>query len=114
LPTTNSPLFSGPFNLANSATVKAKAFESGMNDSVAATASFLVRPILFAPGGYLSNGQFQLQFSGLAGKSYSFQASTNLLDWLFLSTNIAPSDVFKFTDPSASNFSRRFYRAIEQ
>jgi len=114
LPTTNSLLFSGSFTLTNSATVKAKAFEAGMNDSVAATASFFVRPIFFASGGYLSNGQFQLQLSGLAGKSYLFQASTNLSDWLSISTNIAPLDLFQLIDPSASNFPYRFYRAIEQ
>ena len=76
-------------------------------------ASFFVRPIFFVPGGYFSNGQFQLQLSGLAGKSYLFEASTNLLDWLFLSTNTAPSDLFQLIDPAASNFPYRFYRAIE-
>ena len=63
---------------------------------------------------YFSNGQFQLQLSGLAGKSYWFQASTNLFDWLSLSTNTAPSNLFNLVDPAASNFPYRFYRAIEQ
>ena len=85
-----------------------------MNDSVAATASFLIRPMYFVPGGSFSNGQFELQLSGLAGKSYLFEASTNLSDWLFISTNVAPSDLFQLIDPGASNFPYRFYRAIEQ
>ncbi len=114
LPTTNSLLFSAPFTLTSSATIQAKAFEAGMNDSVAATASFLIRPMYFVPGGSFSNGQFELQLSGLAGKSYLFEASTNLSDWLFISTNVAPSDLFQLIDPGASNFPYRFYRAIEQ
>ena len=89
-------------------------FKLAQNDSVAATASFLIRPVYFVPGGYFSNGQFQLQLSGLAGKSYLFEASTNLSDWLSISTNIAPSDLFQLMDPRASNFPYRFYRAIEQ
>jgi hypothetical protein len=38
------------------------------------------------------------------------QASTNLTDWTSIFTNHAPTPPFDWSDPAASNFSRRFYR----
>jgi uncharacterized repeat protein (TIGR03806 family) len=114
LPTTNSPLYGGPFPLSNSVVLKAKAFELGFSDSVASSALFSIRPaITFASADFTSNNQFQLQLSGLAGKSYVFQATTNLSNWISLNTNIAPADLFYFLDSEASNYPARFYRAIE-
>jgi len=114
LPTTNSLFYSGPFTLTNSASVMAKAFETDFNDSVAAKASFTIRPpVVFGTPGFLSNGSFQLQLSGVEGKNYILQATTNLFDWTSLGTNFAPSNSFYFLDSSASNYPQRFYRAIE-
>ena len=56
------------------------------------------------------------------GKVYVLQASSNLLDWIPLQTNSPPPDpsvalpthLFDFSDASAPNFPRRFYRAFEQ
>jgi hypothetical protein len=113
LPTTNSPRFLSALFLTNSATVRAKAFETGFNDSVAATASFQIRPPPTLGLMSFSNGQFQVQLTGLAGTSYVFEGSTNLYNWISLSTNVAPADSFFLLDPGASNFPYRFYRAIE-
>jgi len=114
LPTTNSTFYTGPFALTNSATVKAKAFEPGFIESVAVSGLFTIRPpVQFTSAAYLSNHQFQLQLSGLAGKSYLFQATTNFSSWISLDTNATPSNSFYFLDPAASNFPYRFYRAIE-
>jgi hypothetical protein len=113
LPTTNSPRFLSAFFLTNSATVRAKAYETGFNESVAATASFQIRPPPTLSLMSFSNGQFRVQLTGLAGKSYVFEGSTNLYNWVSLSTNVAPSDSFFLLDPGASNFLYRFYRALE-
>jgi hypothetical protein len=115
LPNTNSTLFSGPFILTNNTTVKAKAFETGFVPSVAASAIFSVRPsVSFTTAGYFTNGQFVLQLSGLAGKTYLLQGSSNLVNWITLNTNLAPSSPFNLIDPGASNYLYRFYRALEQ
>ncbi|MCK6456017.1 MAG: chitobiase/beta-hexosaminidase C-terminal domain-containing protein [Phycisphaerae bacterium] len=43
-PTSTSTLYAAPFTLTNSATVKARAFRSGYNDSEVAAASFTIQP----------------------------------------------------------------------
>lgn len=70
-------------------------------------------PVFLSPINSFSNGGFQLQVSSVAGQSYVFQSSTDLVDWVSLSTNVAPSNMTTFIDIDASNFPYRFYRAIE-
>lgn len=43
IPTTNSSIYSGPFTLTRSTTVRAKASESGFSDSAVASANFAIR-----------------------------------------------------------------------
>lgn len=43
-PSSSSTLYSGPFTISSSATLRAKAFASGMNASATATASFVIQP----------------------------------------------------------------------
>jgi hypothetical protein len=113
-PTTNSLLYAGPFLLTNSAIVSARAFELPFGDSIVASGAFTIRrPIFFSPVGSFSNGGFQIPFSGLVSQTYVFQASSNLSDWISLSTNLAPANTFNLVDPAASNFHYRFYRAFE-
>lgn len=59
---------------------------------------------------WLTNGQFQFRLTGTSGESYILQASTNLSSWVPLLTNSTP--LYDFTDTNASNFQRRFYRAV--
>ena len=49
------------------------------------------------------------------GKEVSapFTASTNLLDWLTRTNLPAPNSVFQLNDPTAANFPRRFFRAVQ-
>ena len=53
------------------------------------------------------------QIAGAAGKTYLLQASTNLVDWTVIATNVAPAGVFEITDASATNYPYRFYRAVK-
>jgi uncharacterized repeat protein (TIGR03806 family) len=114
LPGTSSLHYAGPFNLTSNATVRANAFKTGFTNSVAATAQFTLRaPFQFTSGGFFTNNTFQMPVSGLTGKTYYLQATTNFIDWITLSTNVAPSNSFYVVDPNATNFMYRFYRAVE-
>jgi hypothetical protein len=113
LPTTNSLLYSGAFNLLNSANVSANAFETNFNNSVAVSAAFLVQPLLFTSAGF-TNNVFQLGFSGISGSNYVLQATTNFSTWTPISTNMALTNLFNLVDPNATNFPYRFYRVLQQ
>ena len=61
-----------------------------------------------------SGGAFRFTLSGPVGSNYVIQAwFSDFVNWLPLSTNtIPPSGSVVVTDPGATNYSRRFYRAI--
>lgn len=58
-----------------------------------------------------SNGVAQMRLSTDAGSTYVLDATTNLWSWLPLATNLATTNSVLFTDPAATNFKHRFYRA---
>jgi hypothetical protein len=53
--------------------------------------------------------QFNFAPQGVSGLQYIVQASSNLIDWISLQTNIAP---FTFVDTNSSQYKQRFYRTI--
>ncbi|HEU5395550.1 MAG TPA: immunoglobulin domain-containing protein, partial [Verrucomicrobiae bacterium] len=53
------------------------------------------------------NGAFQFYNQGVTGLTYTIQASTDLVNWVPLRTNVSP---FTFSDTNA--FPRRFYRSV--
>jgi len=53
--------------------------------------------------------QIQLQVAGVRGWKYAIEASTNLVDWLKLQTNVSP---FLFIDNETGTYHERFYRAV--
>ncbi len=67
-------------------------------------------PTLSGPA-LLGNGQFQLGLTGVPGYNYSVWASTNLINWDPLETNLSP---FIFTDTNTGLFPSRYYRALYQ
>ena len=71
------------------------------------------QPVL-GPPVFLSGGAVQITLTGLVGQTYPIQASTTLSNWLTV-TNVALTNTsVQFIDPSATNFPRRFYRAVVQ
>jgi hypothetical protein len=55
------------------------------------------------------NGTFTLQAPAASGQSLVVQVSTNLVDWVPISTNVPGAGQFIFTDTNATD-SMRFYR----
>jgi pectate lyase len=57
----------------------------------------------------LGNGAFSLTVSGGSGSDFIVQASTNLIDWVGIYTNLSATP-FTWSDTNAANFGLRFYR----
>jgi len=69
-------------------------------------------PFKFAPLTLPSNGELNLSFTAEPGKNYVLQATTNLLDWVSLSTNTAAGFLLRFDERGPAQFPFRFYRAV--
>jgi hypothetical protein len=60
-----------------------------------------------------NNGGVQLSVRGSSGSLYILQASTVLINWSALSTNLATATTIELADPGAASFPARFYRVVE-
>jgi hypothetical protein len=57
---------------------------------------------------------FQLVLNGVTpGKTNVVEASSDLLNWTSISTNVAVSNLLQIVDPAVSNAGPRFYRSFE-
>jgi hypothetical protein len=59
-----------------------------------------------------SGGTLQVQFTGLDGYAYVVQTSSNLSDWINVSTNYPVNGSFDFVDTPPPGSPRRFYRSV--
>jgi hypothetical protein len=79
----------------------------------AAKANIGPSPLFIVPTSIsFSNGQFSFMLAGPAGSNAVIFASTNLQSWAPLVTNALTGGSLNFTDALATNFNRRFYRAM--
>lgn len=121
---TNGILVSIPFTIAPNAT-SGTATLSVTNVILADASAAAVGLINLAAGGLsitaparlgaivrANDGNVQFQLTGAGGRSYVVQGSIDLVQWSNLSTNVATGTVASFTDTTALNFPRRFYRAL--
>lgn len=69
----------------------------------------LAPPPSVQPAGF-TNGQFQLLIGGATGPDYFIQASSNLVNWTTVDTNLSAVVPFLWTDTNP--FPRRFYRVL--
>jgi hypothetical protein len=114
LPTTNSLLYSSSLFLTNNVILTANAFETGFDNSVAATALFNAQPLYVTSAGFSPNNEFQLELLGMTGSNYVLQATTNFIDWTPIVTNMATTNLLNLMDGDAGNFQHRFYRVLQQ
>ena len=80
-----------------------------------ATVKYVHTPIpRLTSAAMLPGNQFRFTLHGEAGRSYTLQASTNLMNWTALTNFVSATGTNQFTDATAANFPRRFYRAVAQ
>lgn len=60
-----------------------------------------------------TNGQFGMSLQGQTDKSFTLYASTNLTNWQVLTNLANPTGAVNFTDSTATNYPRLFYRATQ-
>lgn len=104
-----------PESATNTVTVGADQTDLNPGDNRALAVVTVFNPIPAVLGGKYdsSSRSFQLRMTGQSGQTYIFQVSTDLANWVNLSTNVAsPAGVIQFTDTGATNSVSRFYRTI--
>ena len=71
------------------------------------------RPKLgFASSQPLTSAGLDLTLEGLPGFRYNVEAATNFIDWIPLTNFVSTNSMMYFRDAAATNFNRRFYRAV--
>lgn len=69
------------------------------------------RPYLYGP--YASTNGQRITISAPLGKTNVIEASSNLTDWLPVSTNFVTVSPFDFVDLETNSLKHRFYRAVQ-
>jgi len=57
-----------------------------------------------------ADGTVNFRITGLEGRAYTIQASTDLVSWADIGTATTAAGTIQFTDPNAASFRHRFYR----
>jgi hypothetical protein len=60
----------------------------------------------------LSSNGLDLVLFNLPGLEYRLESSSNLVDWTTVTNVLSTNATMHLLDASATNFSRRFYRAV--
>ena len=67
-------------------------------------------PPVFRSVSRSASGAVDLSVTGEADLRYVFEASTNLVNWTRLGVRTNLTGSIQFSDPRATNFTKRFYR----
>jgi hypothetical protein len=84
----------------------------GLTNSTVATVNIAVNATspVFTGYEFFSDGRFVLHVLAPPGPAYVIESSTNLFEWLPISTNTTPESPYDFVDSDAPNYPLRFYR----
>ena len=101
---TSSPLAAGAYALAAVATA------SGISATSAVANVTVVNPVAVSLSGVnLNSSQFAFNYTANAGLTYMVQSSSNLVNWVSLTTNVASGSPVPFSGPFNST-GMKFYR----
>ena len=70
------------------------------------------KPIRFISVGRPTGSSIQLNLKGPVADDYGIDGSTDLLNWIPITTLSNPEGKISFVDTNTMNFERRFFRAI--
>jgi streptogramin lyase len=101
-------------NFAASGLTPDLANESWGLDNVRVYLTPLAEPARLVALGKTRDGQFLFRLWGEPEQSYTIEASTNLFNWVSISTNTIVTNAVDLVDQDAPNFKRRFYRAVSK
>lgn len=118
----NLPLLgTSTLTISNVSSANAGSYAVRVNNGLTSTSGGATLVVLTNPvpavvnivsgGTGMTVGGFKLQLSGPAGSNYVIQASTDLKNWIPISTNAAPTGSVAYTDTAATNLAFRYYRA---
>jgi hypothetical protein len=82
-----------------------------LSNSVTWTVNISLSQMALTSPRVASGGRFAFSVTGSAPRGFVLQASTNLLSWSSLSTNLLSGGHADFTNSDPSGFRRRYYRA---
>jgi len=104
--------------LTGSGTVTITASQSG-NNTYGGASNVVQSLVVLGPFNSIGSPQyatsgFELDFYGIVGSNYVYQASSNLLNWTTLLNFNCTNSIMNFQDTSATGYARRFYRIKPQ
>lgn len=113
---TNGAIVQMPFTVSPQETVGSGPLTPGnvivsrADGTALAPVSLSVGRIFVQPVNLLPGGQAQFFLPAIEGRRYVIQASSNLVQWVAISTNVATSSFMDLEDVDAANYPYRFYR----
>jgi hypothetical protein len=113
---TNGPIVQLPFTVSPQETINSgpltpsNVIVAQADGTAVAPVSLSVGRIFVQPVNLLPDGQAQFFLPSVEGRRYVIQASSNLVEWVPLSTNLATSSFMNLEDIGAANYPHRFYR----
>lgn len=103
-----------PGSITNVATVTHTDIDLNLSNNSATTVSTVSGFVLSGGSITVGSGNVSMMLIGMPGVTYVVEASSNLVDWVVISTQSSADGIIIVNDPAGSGDGRRFYRARQQ